>query len=64
MYRIVKCGDKFYCEKQLKYIGLFWHSMWVDEYLSDEFSSFEDADMQLKAYLAKPKVSIVKLING
>lgn len=57
-YRIVKECDKFYCEKRLKKLGLFWHRMWVDEYLSDQFDSYEAAKAQLDSYLTPPTVKI------
>lgn len=50
-YRIVKECGKFYCEKRLKMIGIFWHRMWVDEYLSDEFDTYDKAKHQLDVYL-------------
>lgn len=57
-YRIVQYGSKFYCEKRLKFIGLFWHRMWVDEYLSDQFDSYEAAKAQLDSYLTPPTVKV------
>lgn len=59
-YRIVRCEKTFYCEKKLKNIGIFWHRMWVDEYLSDEFKSYEAAERQLNAYLTPPDVEVYK----
>lgn len=59
-YRIVQYGSKFNCEKRLKFIGLFWHCMWVDEYLSDEFDSYEAAKAQLDAYLAPVEIKVYK----
>lgn len=59
-YRIVQYGNKFYCEKRLKKLGLFWHRMWVDEYLSDQFDSYEAAKAQLDAYLAPVEIKVYK----
>ena len=51
-YRVSRLGRDWLCEKKLKFIGIFWHTMTIDGFFTDVFGSREEAEYALKQWLS------------